>query len=62
MKYAWINKLKAVWPVTLMCAVLGVSVSGFFEHQRRSARPGSQGPRPTRLSNEAMDTGTAAGK
>ncbi len=35
MKYAWIDKLKTVWPVALMCLVLGVSVSGFFEHQRR---------------------------
>ena len=31
-KYAWILMNKSVWPVTLMCLVLGVSLSGFFEH------------------------------
>ena len=35
MKYAWIGKNKAAWPVTVTCEVLGVSTSGYFEHQRR---------------------------
>lgn len=38
MKYAWIDKRKTVWPVTLMCEVLGVSVSGFFEHRQRNGK------------------------
>ena len=37
-QYAWNDKLRAVWPVTLMCRVLGVSVSGFFEHQQRNGK------------------------
>ena len=35
MKYAWIARHKALGPVTLDCEVLGVSVSGYFEHCRR---------------------------
>lgn len=54
MKYAWIEKLKAVWPVTLMCLVLEVSVSGFFEHRQRSRQSKPQGPEPRRLSSEAL--------
>jgi putative transposase len=34
-KYAWIAQNKAVWPVSMTCEVLGVSTSGYFEHQRR---------------------------
>ena len=54
MKYAWIGKNKAAWPVTVTCEVLGVSPSGYFEHQRRrrSGRPCP--PRGARLSNEAL--------
>jgi hypothetical protein len=37
-KYAWNDKLKAVWPVTLMCLVLGVSVSRLFEHRQRNGK------------------------
>lgn len=57
MKYAWIGKLKTVWPVTLMCQVLGVSVSGFFEHRQRNRKatppvPTASGPR--RVNYEAL--------
>jgi len=41
-KYAWIARHKARWPVTLICEVLEVSASGYFEHARRAV-PG----RPT---------------
>ena len=54
MKYAWIDKLKTVWPVTLMCQVLGVSVSGFFEHRQRSSKAAPPEPGPRRVSNEAL--------
>ncbi|MEY4646157.1 MAG: hypothetical protein RLZZ596_2988 [Pseudomonadota bacterium] len=55
MKYAWIAKHKACWPVTLNCEVLGVSASGYFEHWRRKdadkpSRPGAK----QRTSNEAL--------
>ena len=55
MKYAWIARHKALWPVTLACEVLGVSASGYFEHWRRRdsnkpSRPGTN----KRLSDEAL--------
>jgi hypothetical protein len=53
-KYAWIDKLKTVWPVTLMCQVLGVSVSGFFEHRQRSSKAAPPEPGPRRVSNECQ--------
>ena len=37
--------LRTVWPVTLMCQVLGVSVSGLFEHRQRNGK--AQPPVPT---------------
>ena len=36
MKCVLIDKFKAVWPLTLMCLVLGVSVIGF--HKGRQCR------------------------
>ena len=55
MKYAWIAKHKAVWPVTLTCEVLGVSASGYFEHWKRknSDRPSTPGANK-RISDEAL--------
>lgn len=55
MKYAWIAKHRACWPVTLTCEVLGVSASGYFEHWRckgadKPSRPGAN----KRISNEAL--------
>ena len=55
MKYAWIARHKAQWPVTLACEVLQVSVSGYFEHWRRKdtskpSRPGAN----RRISDEAL--------
>ena len=55
MKYAWIAKHKAQWPVTLACEVLDVSASGYFEHWRKKdadkpSRPGAN----KRISNEAL--------
>ncbi len=34
MKYAWIAQHKRQWPVRLMCRVLEVSASGYFERHR----------------------------
>jgi putative transposase len=53
-KYAWIAKNKAAWPVTLTCDVLGVSTSGYFEHQRRRRTSQPSQPGGGRLSNEAL--------
>jgi putative transposase len=54
-KYAWIARHRAQWPVTLACEVLGVSASGYFEHWRRKdtdkpSRPGAN----KRISDEAL--------
>lgn len=53
MKYAWIGRHKKQWPVTLQCAVLDVSASGYFDHQRRkgSVQPATLGKR---ISDEAL--------
>ena len=55
MKYAWIARHKAQWPITLACEVLGVSASGYFEHWRRKkadkpSRPGTN----KRIGDEAL--------
>ncbi len=52
-KYAWIERHNKRWPVTLQCAVLNVSASGYFEHQRSKTcgepiKPGK------RISDEAL--------
>jgi len=52
-KYAWIAKHKAAWPVTLSCEVLEVSTSGYFEHQRRRAQAAPSKP-GGRVSNENL--------
>ena len=37
MKYAFIQRHRRVWPVSVQCRVLGVSVSGYHEHFVRRA-------------------------
>ena len=55
MRYAWIAKHTAYWPITLTCEVLGVSPSGYFEHWRRkdTEKPSKPGVRK-RISDEAL--------
>jgi len=53
-KYTWIAKNKAAWPVTMTCEVLSVSTSGYFEHQRRRRTSQPSQPGGGRLSNEAL--------
>ncbi len=50
MKYAWIERHRWCWPVSVQCEVLGVSPSGYHEHFRRRASP----ERRKRLSNDAL--------
>jgi putative transposase len=52
-KYAWIARQKATWPVTLTCEVLEVSTSGYFEHQRRRAEAAPSKP-GGRIGDEAL--------
>ena len=35
MKYAFIERNRRVWPISVQCRVLGVSVSGYHEHFAR---------------------------
>ena len=49
MKYAWIERHRGQYPVSLSCEVLGVSPSGYHEHRRRSGKP-----HPRRLGNDAL--------
>jgi putative transposase len=38
-KYAWIKAERGRFPVGICCEVLGVSTSGYYEHQRSLAKP-----------------------
>jgi putative transposase len=49
-KYAFIERNKTHWPVSLQCEMLGVSPSGYHEHFRRCATPGQR----KRVSNDAL--------
>ena len=50
MKYAWIERHKWCWPVSVQCEVLGVSPSGYHAHWRRRASPQQR----KRVSNDAL--------
>ncbi len=39
MKYAWIERNREHFPVSLTCQVLGVSPSGYHEHRLRLVKP-----------------------
>lgn len=54
MKYAWILKHKKIWPITLACEVLQVSVSGYFEHWRRKDCPKPNKPAEQRRVSDEM--------
>ena len=52
MKYAWIERNRRHWPISLACEVLGVSPSGYHE---RKAREIGDTSRPRRnISNDAL--------
>ena len=53
-KYAWIASHKARWPVSVACEVLGVSTSGYFEHQRRRRSGLPSEPGGAGVGNEAL--------
>lgn len=50
MKYAFIQRHRQSWPVSVMCEVLGVSPGGYHQHFSRRA----QGTERTRLSDDAL--------
>jgi putative transposase len=49
-KYAFIEKNKTHWPISLQCDVLGVSPSGYHEHFGRRATPSQR----KHISNDAL--------
>jgi len=52
MKYAWIERNRRHWPISLACEVLGVSPSGYHERKAREIDPTG---RPRRnISNDAL--------
>jgi hypothetical protein len=54
-KYAWIVRHKALWPVTLACEVLGVSASGYFDHWRhKDTAKASRAGTSKRITGEAL--------
>lgn len=53
MKYAWIERHKKRWPISLQCEVLDVSTSGYFDHQRRQGS-GSPVKPGQRISSDAL--------
>ena len=50
MKYAFIQRQRSHWPVSVMCEVLGVSPGGYHQHFTRKA----QGIERSRLSDDAL--------
>jgi len=55
LKYTWIDRNRTQWPITLTCEVLGVSASGYFQHQRRKKSVASSNVSGLkRLSEEAF--------
>ena len=50
MKYAFIQRYRQSWPVSVMCEVLGVSPGGYHQHFTRRA----QRTERTRLSDDAL--------
>jgi putative transposase len=49
-KYAFIQRHRRVWPISVQCRVLGVSVSGYHEHFVRRASDAQRRP----LSDDAL--------
>jgi putative transposase len=39
LKYAFILENQPSWPVAVLCEVLGVGRSGFYDYQKRQAAP-----------------------
>ena len=52
MKYAFIDKHKSIWPVSVLCEQLEISPSGYHQHRQRQTV--SQGKPSGRISNDAL--------
>jgi len=49
-KYAFVHHHRRVWPICVQCRVLGVSVTGYHQHQRRRRKQAAR----RHLSDEAL--------
>lgn len=56
MKYAFINRHRRVWPISVQCRVLEASVAGYHEHFPRAASAAQR----RHLSNDALLVHTKA--
>ena len=57
MKYAWVAKHKAVWPVAVSCRVLDLSIGGFYGVERplfQAAKAPSLRVNGSRISDETL--------
>lgn len=52
MKYAFIDRHRSLWPVSILCEQLDVSPSGYHQHRQRRAL--HQGKPGGRVSNDAL--------
>ena len=52
MKYAFIDRHRSIWPVSILCEQLEVSPSGYHQHRQRRAL--NQGKPGGRVSNDAL--------
>lgn len=50
MKYAFIQRHRSTWPISVQCRVLGVSIAGYHEHFVRLASPAQR----RHLSDDAL--------
>ena len=53
-KYAFIERQRRVWPISVQCRVLQVSVAGYHEHVLRRASRVCQGCQRRYLSDDAL--------
>jgi len=53
-KYAWIDRNRGHWPVSVLCKQLDVSVSGYHQHVVRAASQDGYKPRRKAISNDAL--------
>ena len=54
MKYAFIERQRRVWPISVQCRVQEVSVAGYHEHFLRRASRVWQGCQRRHLSDDAL--------
>ena len=54
MKYAWIDRNRGHWPLSVLCEQLDVSVSGYHQHALRLATNDGRKPGTNRISDDAL--------